>query len=163
MSRNRLAVLFTVILISTIAVIGATHRDLARDFWNALAGFPIAAIAAALLIVFGQVAAQGLRLWAIVPGELALSPGRVVASFMAGECANIVTPVRAGDALKVVLLTLRWTWMSITMVCSIHAKQEMCAWLILIRITKLPFKTSLTSLQRGSLAIRERTSIWTVL
>jgi len=105
MSRNRLAILFTAILIGTIAVVGATHRDLAHEFWSAVAAFPLAAVAAALFIVFGQVAAQSLRLWAIVPGDVALPPGWVAAAFMAGECANIVAPVRAGDALKVVLLT----------------------------------------------------------
>ena len=63
------------------------------------------ALGGALALVLCQVGLQAARLWAIVPRDVAARPGRVAHAFTLGEWTNIFTPARAGDALKVVLLS----------------------------------------------------------
>ncbi len=72
--------------------------------WHSLGGVPPAAIALVVALTLCQLGLQALRLWAILPRHAALTPVRTAHAFTMGEWANIFTPARAGDALKVVLV-----------------------------------------------------------
>ena len=104
-SRTAFRAVSAALLVVVVAALWGTHQDAAHAFWKTLAGLPVPAILGALVLILVQVNAQGLRLWAILPRETSLSAGRVVGAFTAGEWANIFTPARAGDALKVVLMS----------------------------------------------------------
>lgn len=75
--------------------------------WHQLSLVPRAAVLVALLLALFQVACQACRLWAILPRAGAVSIPRAAHAFTLGEWANIFTPARAGDALKVLLLNRR--------------------------------------------------------
>lgn len=72
--------------------------------WHTLRAVPPAAIALVLLLALCQLGLQALRLWAILPRHVALTPARTAHAFTMGEWVNLFTPARAGDALKVVLV-----------------------------------------------------------
>ena len=101
--RNRVFLVSAVVW-GGVAVVLAVHRDQAHEVWKNLIGVPVSSLAGALLLVLCQLGFQALRLWAIVPRDVALTLGRAAYAFTVGEWFNIFAPVRAGDALKVVLL-----------------------------------------------------------
>jgi uncharacterized membrane protein YbhN (UPF0104 family) len=80
------------------------HRERAREVWTALAGMPLWAMGGAFLLVLSQLGLQALRLWALVPRNVALTLASTARAFTVGEWVNTFAPVRAGDALKVVQL-----------------------------------------------------------
>jgi uncharacterized membrane protein YbhN (UPF0104 family) len=102
--RNRLLLVSTLVLAGTLVALAA-HQDEARAAWKSLTGVPVATLAIVLLLVFCQLASQALRLWAILPRDVALTPTGTAYAFAVGEWVNIFTPARAGDALKVVLMS----------------------------------------------------------
>lgn len=101
----RRVLLLSVALVAGLAVALATHRQQARALWSSLTGVPPAALALVLLLVLCQLCFQAVRLWTILPRDLALPLGRTAHAFAVGEWFNIFAPARAGDALKVVLLS----------------------------------------------------------
>lgn len=98
------AVLGLAAVLGTAAVLAFTHQAGMRAVWQELTLVPLAWVGAALLLVLCQVACQAGRLWAILPRDVALSMARTAYAFTVGEWANIFTPARGGDALKIVLL-----------------------------------------------------------
>jgi uncharacterized membrane protein YbhN (UPF0104 family) len=60
---------------------------------------------AAFFLVLGQISAQALRMWAIIPRDTPLSVARVGYIFTVGDWTNIFIPARGGDALKILLMT----------------------------------------------------------
>lgn len=80
------------------------HPHEARELWRNVGRVPLATLALALLLVLSQLSFQTLRLWAIMPAEVAVTLPRTAYAFAVGEWANIFTPARAGDAVKVWLL-----------------------------------------------------------
>src|SRR5260370_3488545 len=80
------------------------HRDQAHAGWTSLTGVSPSLLALVLLLVFCQLGLQAVRLWTILPRDVALTLGRTAYAVTLGEWLNIFTPARAGDALKVVLL-----------------------------------------------------------
>lgn len=91
-------------LLAAVAAAVVTHTDQTRAVWRSLASVPITALASALVLVLCQLGLQAVRLWAILPQGVELTLGRVAYAFTMGEWVNTFAPVRAGDALKVVLL-----------------------------------------------------------
>jgi uncharacterized membrane protein YbhN (UPF0104 family) len=101
--RNRI-LLVSAAMLGAVAVVLAAHQDQAREVWKSLTGVPVLSLAGALFLVLCQLGFQASRLWAILPRDVARTLGRTAYAFAVGEWCNIFTPVRAGDALKVVLL-----------------------------------------------------------
>ncbi len=101
--RHRIPLITAVILGGMIVVLAA-HQDQAHAVWKSLTGVPPTPLAVALLLVLSQSGFQAVRLWTILPRDVALTLGRTAYAFTLGEWCNIFTPARAGDALKVVLL-----------------------------------------------------------
>ncbi|HLZ44191.1 MAG TPA: lysylphosphatidylglycerol synthase transmembrane domain-containing protein [Gemmatimonadales bacterium] len=102
--RYRRLVLVGIAIAIAGGLVFLTHRAEARAVWHELGRIPPTAVGAALLLVFGQVTCQALRLWAVIPRDRFISMPRAAYAFMLGEWTNMFTPARAGDALKVVLL-----------------------------------------------------------
>lgn len=103
--RPRWPLLFSVAVAGAVVLLAVTHREETREFWqNASRLSPFAVITAFLLII-GQVSAQALRMWAIIPRDTPLSVARVGYIFTVGDWTNIFIPARGGDALKVLLMT----------------------------------------------------------
>lgn len=100
---GRLVVTSAIVLAGAV-VLAVSHRDRARDVWQAVARLPVPALGGALLLVLAQFGCQASRLWALVPSRVGLTWRRAARAFAVGEWTNIVAPARAGDALKVVLL-----------------------------------------------------------
>jgi uncharacterized membrane protein YbhN (UPF0104 family) len=86
------------------AVALLTHRTAVHAVWHALRLVPLTAVLAAAVLVLLQVILQACRLWAVLPRDVTIPIRRVAYAFTLGEWANMFTPARAGDALKVVLL-----------------------------------------------------------
>ncbi len=101
--RTRI-LLASAVMVGGVAILSAVHRDQAHAVWTNVTHVPPSSLAAALLLVLCQLAFQALRLWAILPRDVALTLGRTAYAFTLGEWCNIFAPARAGDALKVVLL-----------------------------------------------------------
>src|SRR5437667_2831677 len=103
-TRNRL-LLGSVALSGGVAIVLVTHQDQAHAVWHSLTGVPVAALGLVLVLVLCQLSCQALRLWAILPRQGRLTVGQTAYAFTLGEWLNIFAPVRAGDALKVVLMS----------------------------------------------------------
>jgi len=103
-TRNRL-LLGSVALSGGVAIVLVTHQDQAHAVWHSLTGVPVAALGLVLVLVLCQLSCQALRLWAILPRHGRLTVGQTAYAFTLGEWLNIFAPVRAGDALKVVLMS----------------------------------------------------------
>jgi uncharacterized membrane protein YbhN (UPF0104 family) len=101
--RNRIP-LVSAVMLGGVVVVLAVHRDQAHAVWKSLTGVPAAPLAVVLLLVFCQLGLQAVRLWTILPRDVALTLGRTAYAFTLGEWLNIFTLARAGDAFKVVLL-----------------------------------------------------------
>jgi len=99
-------VLAAVVLV-VAGVLLATHPAQTRAVLSQLRRLPAWALAGAFGLILTQLACQGMRLWAVVPRNLSLGPGRVVSDWAAGEWVNMFAPARAGDALKVLLIRRR--------------------------------------------------------
>ena len=102
-ARIRILLVSAVVLGGVVLVL-AVHQDQALAVWKSLTGVPPAPLAVVLLLVLCQLGLQAVRLWTILPRDVALTFGRTAYAFTLGEWLNIFTPARAGDALKVVLL-----------------------------------------------------------
>jgi uncharacterized membrane protein YbhN (UPF0104 family) len=87
-----------------VVLLALVHPQEARELWRNVARVPLATLAAVLLLVLSQLSFQTLRLWAIMPRDVAVTLPRTAYAFAVGEWFNILTPARAGDALKVWLL-----------------------------------------------------------
>jgi uncharacterized membrane protein YbhN (UPF0104 family) len=96
--------LVSAVLVGGVVLVALLHPHEARELWRNVARVPPATLAAALLLVLGQLSFQTLRLWAIMPADVAVGLPRTAYAFAVGEWFNILTPARAGDALKVWLL-----------------------------------------------------------
>jgi len=96
--------LISAVMLGGVVVVLALHRDQAHAVWTSLTGVSPSLLALVLLLVFCQLGLQAVRLWTILPRDVALTLGRTAYAFTLGEWLNIFTPARAGDALKVVLL-----------------------------------------------------------
>lgn len=101
--RARVPLISTVML-GGLAVVLATHQDQAHAIWNNLAGVAPTPLAVVLLLALCQLGFQAVRLWTILPRDVAVTLGRTAYAFALGEWCNIFTPARGGDALKVVVL-----------------------------------------------------------
>jgi uncharacterized membrane protein YbhN (UPF0104 family) len=91
-------------LVAAAAVILVAHRERLTEAWNAAAELPTSALGGAFLLVLSQLGLQACRLWALTPRDARLPFWSGARAFTMGEWANIFTPARAGDALKVMLL-----------------------------------------------------------
>jgi uncharacterized membrane protein YbhN (UPF0104 family) len=98
-----LILLSAIVAVST-GIVLATHPGQVRAALSQLSRLPLSALAGAFVMVLGQLTVQSLRLWAVVPRDLALGPVRVAHAFVLGEWLNVFAPARTGDALKVVLI-----------------------------------------------------------
>jgi uncharacterized membrane protein YbhN (UPF0104 family) len=93
-----------VLSLAGIAILFASHPDLAGEFVKNLTAFPASSLALALLLVLIQVSLQSLRFWAVVPPEAGLSVLEAARIFTLGDWANLFAPARGGDVLKMVLM-----------------------------------------------------------
>jgi uncharacterized membrane protein YbhN (UPF0104 family) len=101
--RHRIA-LISAVMLGGVVVVLAVRQEQARAVWTSLTGVSPTLLAVVLLLVFSQLGLQAVRLWTILPRDVAVTLGRTAYAFTLGEWLNIFTPARAGDALKVVLL-----------------------------------------------------------
>src|SRR5215471_1626864 len=92
------------LILGVAAIVLATHPRLGTALWTGISRVPPGAAAAALSLVLCQMGLQCIRLWAVLPPTLPLSPGRTVYACAVGEWFSTFTPARAGEAVKVVLL-----------------------------------------------------------
>jgi hypothetical protein len=94
-----------VAVVGGVVLLAVTHGEETREFWHNVGRLsPVSAITAFFLIL-GQISAQALRMWAIIPRDTPLSVARVGYIFTVGDWTNIFIPARGGDALKVLLMT----------------------------------------------------------
>jgi glycosyltransferase 2 family protein len=101
--RHRIP-LISAVLLGGLVVVLATHQDQARAIWKSVTGMPPTSLAVVLLLALCQLGFQAVRLWTILPRDVAVTLARTAYAFALGEWCNIFTPARGGDALKVVLL-----------------------------------------------------------
>jgi uncharacterized membrane protein YbhN (UPF0104 family) len=87
-----------------IALLFASHPDLAREFGKNLTAFPVSSLAVALLLVLTQVSLQSLRFWAVIPPDAGLGVVEAARIFTLGDWANLFAPARGGDVLKMILM-----------------------------------------------------------
>lgn len=86
-------------------LLAVTHRQETREFWQNLSRLSPVSVIIAFLLILGQVSAQALRMWAIIPRDTPLRVVRAGYIFTVGDWTNIFIPARGGDALKVLLMT----------------------------------------------------------
>lgn len=97
--------LSSLLLLGGLAAVGLTHRSEAHQVWHSVGRLPLPYLAGALLLVLAQLGLQTLRLWAVIPRDAKLGLRRTARAYTLGELTNLVIPARAGDALKVALLS----------------------------------------------------------
>ena len=104
-SPTKRLLLSSVLLLGGLAAVVLTHRSDAHQVWRSVGRLPLPYLAGALLLVLAQLGLQTLRLWAVIPWDAGVGLRRTARAYMLGELTNLVIPARAGDALKVALLT----------------------------------------------------------
>jgi uncharacterized membrane protein YbhN (UPF0104 family) len=96
--------LVSVAMLCVVVVVLGTHRHQARELWTNLTRVPLTSLAVALLLCLSQFGCQALRLWVLIPRDVHLTVLRAAHAFAVGQWFNILAPVRAGDAVKVILV-----------------------------------------------------------
>jgi uncharacterized membrane protein YbhN (UPF0104 family) len=96
--------LVSVAMLCVVVVVLATHHHQARELWTTLTRVPLTSLAVALLLCLCQFGCQALRLWVLTPRDVHLTLLRAAHAFAVGQWFNILAPVRAGDAVKVILV-----------------------------------------------------------
>ena len=91
-------------VLCVVVVVLAKHQHQARELWTNLTRVPLSSLALALLLCLCQFGCQALRLWMLIPRDVHLTVLRAAHAFAVGQWFNILAPVRAGDAVKVILV-----------------------------------------------------------
>jgi uncharacterized membrane protein YbhN (UPF0104 family) len=73
--------------------------------WRTVAALPFSSLVIAQSLILAQLACQTLRLWVLIPRRNPVSLGGVAYAFAMGGWVNVFAPLRAGDAMKAVLLS----------------------------------------------------------
>ncbi len=107
--RVRLVWLFAVAVGCGAVALLLTHREYARQLWVGLSRIPLSMVLVALCLIVVQVLCQALRFWAIIPRFAGVRVSVAMRAFTVGECANTVTPGRAGDVMKAMLVNRQGT------------------------------------------------------
>ena len=102
--RSRVLVV-SVLLLSGVTLVLACNASFARELWQTLTVLPFSSVVIAQSLILAQLACQTLRLWALIPRRNSVSLGSVASAFNIGGWVNLLAPLRAGDALKAVLLS----------------------------------------------------------
>src|SRR5260370_8220234 len=66
--------LISAVMLGGVVVVLAMHRDQAHAVWTSLTGVSPSLLALVLLLVFCQLGLQAVRLWTILPRDVALTP-----------------------------------------------------------------------------------------
>jgi uncharacterized membrane protein YbhN (UPF0104 family) len=101
---GRRFLLVSIAILCVVVVVLVTHHHQAREFWTNLTQVRLSSLAVALLLCLCQFGCQALRLWVLIPRDIHLTLVRAVHAFAVGQWFNILAPVRAGDAVKVILV-----------------------------------------------------------
>jgi uncharacterized membrane protein YbhN (UPF0104 family) len=96
--------LVSVAILCVVVVVLAKHQHQARELWTNLTRVPLTSLALALLLCLCQFGCQALRFWVLIPRDVHVTVMRAVHAFAVGQWFNILAPVRAGDAVKVILV-----------------------------------------------------------
>jgi len=96
--------LVSVAIVCVVVVVLARHQLQARELWTTLSRVPLTTLALALLLCLCQFGCQALRLWVLVPRDVHVTMLRAAHAFAVGQWFNMLAPVRAGEAVKVILV-----------------------------------------------------------
>ena len=96
--------LVSVAILCVVVVVLARHQQQTRELWTTLTRVPLSSLALALLLCLCQFGCQALRLWVLVPRDVHVTILRAAHAFAVGQWFNMLAPVRAGDAVKVILV-----------------------------------------------------------
>jgi glycosyltransferase 2 family protein len=99
------ALVMSVLLLGGVTVVLALHVSFAGEMWKTVATLPLSSLVIAQSLNLAQLGLQTLRLWALIPRRNPVPVGDVAYAFSIGTWVNILVPLRAGDAVKAVLLT----------------------------------------------------------
>lgn len=102
--RGKLVWFFAVAVCGGAVALLLANREYARQLWLGLTRIPLPTVLFALFLIVLQVLCQALRFWAIIPRVARVSVSLATRAFTLGECANTVTPGRAGDVMKAMLM-----------------------------------------------------------
>ncbi|HMA45485.1 MAG TPA: lysylphosphatidylglycerol synthase transmembrane domain-containing protein [Gemmatimonadales bacterium] len=102
--RQRWFLLLSAFVLGGVAYLGVTHPEQVHGFAKTLSHLSPLSVGIAFVLILGQVSAQALRMWAIIPRDTPLGVLRAGYVFTVGDLTNILVPARGGDALKVLLM-----------------------------------------------------------